>query len=129
MSKHRYLELKHFCLQYFEWEKAVNEITKFPRMDFSENISSPEFSDMTGNTAIDISYYTSRMDAVKKVCHMADEGIEKWLFLALTKDYTYPYLKSVLDIPCGRDYFYERYRRALWILSDIREKIISYNRN
>ena len=107
----------------------VNEMLKIPRMNFSENVSNPEFSDMTGNTAIDISYYTSRMDAVKKVCHMADEGIEKWLFLALTKDYTYPYLKSVLDIPCGRDYFYERYRRALWILSDIREKIISYNRN
>ena len=26
LSKHRYLELKHFCLQYPEWKKRLKEI-------------------------------------------------------------------------------------------------------
>lgn len=76
---------------------------------------------------MDISYYTTRMDIVKRACHEADPVIEKWLFEALTRDVTYPYLKSVMDIPCGRDYFYERYRKAFWVLDKIREKLFVYN--
>lgn len=117
------MELKHFALQYYEWAEEVNEMSKFPRMEFSENVSNREFSDVTGNTAIDISYYTTRMDLIKEVCKKADPDIEKYLFEALTRDVSYPYLKSVMDIPCGRDYFYDRYRKAFWLLNIYREKI------
>ena len=69
------------------------------------------------------------MDAIKEACELADPEISKFLFKAVTEDLSYPYLKTVLDIPCGRDYFYERYRKFFFILSDIREKVLFYSRN
>ena len=109
--------------------EAANEIRNFPRLDYLENVSTSNLSDPTAETAIDISYYTTRMDMVHQACHEADPQIEKWLFEALTRDVSYPYLKSVMDIPCGRDYFYERYRKAFWILDKIRENSSSYYSN
>lgn len=107
--------------------EAANEIRKFPRPNFSENVSTKNLSDPTAEIAMDISYYTTRMDMVHRACHEADPQIEKWLFEALTRDVSYPYLKSVMNIPCGRDYFYERYRKAFWVLDKIREKVCIYN--
>lgn len=34
---------------------------------------------------------------------------------------------STLEIPCGRGYFYERYRNFFWCLDRVREKIVSYS--
>lgn len=36
---------------------------------------------------------------------------------------------STLEIPCGRGYFYERYRKFFWCLDRVREKVPSYYRN
>ena len=39
ISKHRYLELKHFCLQYPEWKRALSYIEKLPPSKFVQQRS------------------------------------------------------------------------------------------
>ena len=45
ISKHRYLELKHFCLQYPEWKEEINKINWYGRAgdgrssDISDRVS------------------------------------------------------------------------------------------
>lgn len=50
--------------------------------------------------------------------------ISKWsqllfFFFPITKSYTY--LKTVLGISCGKDMYYDRYRKFFYLLSEARE--------
>lgn len=127
MSKHRYYELRHFCLQYREWEEELNEIVKIPGSNFSEIKTDPGYLDPTFDMAERIMHLTSKMNLVKDMCFKTDESIGEYLFKAVTGDLTYVQLKSVFDIPCSRDYYYERYRKFFFNLSLQREKIYYYN--
>ena len=39
IDKHRYYELKHFCLQYPLWEKQYNELSDFTKISHLKNNS------------------------------------------------------------------------------------------
>lgn len=108
ISKHRYLELKHFCLQYPEW---LNEYTKHVL---------PE-KDSTSEWALARSELKKRMEMVEKAAMRADEDLSIYIFQSVTEDKTYVNLKTFYSIPCSRDTFYDRYRKFFWELSKIRE--------
>ena len=110
-------------MQYPEWKQKVNEILKIPRMGNSEIKSNSEYLDPTGNEAIDISMLTRKMEMVEETCKLTDPIIWKYLFKAVTEDYSFTYLSTVLDIPVSRDYYYERYRKFFFLLNKIRENI------
>lgn len=80
IPKHRYYELKHFCLSK-------------PPDDFGGYL-------------------------IKKCCIEADGTIWKFIYRAVTEDISYVTLATVYDIPCGKDYYYERYRKFFWLLSN-----------
>ena len=86
ISKHRYYELKHFCLQYHEWR-----------------------DDPMGYRGM-----------VRKACVDADPAIAPYILKAVTEGYSYTYLKTVMNIPCGRSMYFDRYRKFFWLLSNIR---------
>ena len=89
IDKHRYYELKHFCLQYSEWKKSYSA-----------------FDD----TSLPLSMIKHIPTLYSYIIKGAIEG----------KSYTY--LKTKLEIPCGRDMYYKRYRKFFWILNKSREK-------
>lgn len=115
ISKHRYYELKHFCLQYYEWKKEYDRISFLPPMRRSE-IRSTDPSDPTSRLASIRATYSENMKLVKDVCHDADAEIEKWLFQAVTEGKSYETINASSRIPCGKNYFYDRYRRVFWLL-------------
>ena len=41
----------------------------------------------------------------------------------ITEERPYTYLRSKLGIPCGRDMYYEKYRKFFWLLNEERERI------
>lgn len=93
IGKHRYLELKHFCLQYSEWAEIIHG----PDDDFRA---------MAGRN----------MTLVNETIRDTDSEIGEYLFMAIVQERTYPWLKDVMDIPCGKDMFYDRYRKFFWLL-------------
>lgn len=123
IDKHRYYELKHFCLQYKEWKRLYEMCNE--SIIFASNIeclpSSNLPSDLTAKYALKKAYYGERITLIERAAKEADEFLCPYILRAVTEGYSYTYLKSVLNIPCGKDMYYDRYRRFFWLLSELRE--------
>lgn len=122
IDKHRYYELKHFCMQYNEWKKAYascNESIIFASK-FEKESTSNIPSDITAKYAIKRAYYAGRIKIVEKAAMEADEFLHPYILKAVSEGLSYTYLKAKLDIPCGRDMYYDRYRKFFWLLSEAR---------
>ena len=122
IDKHRYYELKHFCLQYDKWKKAYaacNESIIFTsKIDRTSASNVP--SDLTAKYAIKRAYYAGRIKIVEKAAMEADEFLYPFILKAVSEGLSYTHLKAKLDIPCGRDMYYDRYRKFFWLLSEAR---------
>lgn len=122
VDRHRYYELKHFCLQYPEWKKVYSDYSNlyasssaFEKMG---NHSTP--SDITARYAIKRSEYEAKIKAVENAAKEADTALHTYILKAVTEGLSYTYLKSTMGMPCGRDMYYDRYRKFFWILSNTR---------
>ena len=123
IDKHRHYELKHFCLQYPSWQKAYSELDT-PGMSLSmiENVPTSNMpGDPTAKRAIMKAQYAEKMDLIEKVAKEADRYLYDYILKAVTENLSYTYLKSKLDIPCGKDLYYDRYRKFFWLLSKARK--------
>lgn len=119
ISKHRYYELKHFCLQYPEWRDQYVSLSgnfgySLPRKD---EIRSNHIPDTTAEIAITRSLLKKNMDLVDDVIAAADGELGFYLKKAVTEGISFVNLKSRYSIPCERDMFYNRYRKFFWLLS------------
>lgn len=123
IDKHRYYELKHFCLQYNEWKKAYascNESIIFAS-NLERNSVSNIHSDLTAKYAMKKVQYGERIKLIERAAFEADEFLSSYILKAVTEGLSYTHLKARLDIPCGRDMYYDRYRRFFWLLSEMRD--------
>lgn len=123
IDKHRYYELKHFCLQYRSWKKiyeALNELgVSSPAFDITGSKGN-EPGDPTARLALAKTYYSDKIKMVERIAKEADESIGEYILRAVTEELSYTHLKSRLEIPCSRDMYYDRYRRFFWLLSKAR---------
>lgn len=123
IPKHRYYELKHFCMQYLDWKRiyaAVDELSMTSAI--CERLPSSNIpSDLTAKYAIRKAHYSSRINLIEKIAMDTDEDLYIYILKAVTEGLSYTYLKSRLDIPCGKDMYYDRYRRFFWLLSEARD--------
>lgn len=122
IDKHRHYELKHFCLQYPLWKKAYAEFndTSIP-LSMIERIPTNNIpGDPTAKRAIMKTYYAERINMIEKVAFETDNCLHTYILKAVTEGLSYTYLRARLNIPCGRDLYYDRYRRFFWLLSKTR---------
>ncbi len=121
ISKHRHLELKHFCLQYREWVKALNYLNAMdiPSIKMSE-VKNSNHSNITASLAVKRIYLENCINMVTRTAAQADSELGDYILKAVTEDRSFNYLKMKLDIPCGKDMYYDRYRRFFWLLSSTR---------
>ena len=123
IEKHRYYELKHFCLQYPVWKKAyaaLDGLSTRP-MDLEMFMVTNTLSDPTAKCAMAKEFYTERMDMIKRAAENADLRLSSYILKAVTEGWSYDILKARLDIPCCKDTYYELYRRFFWLLSKERK--------
>lgn len=121
IDKNRHYELKHFCLQYPEWKRAYNSS---PDISLSTTESIPRtnrHSDLTAKQAMRKTYYLERIKLIEKVAKEADSELHSYILKAVTEELSYTYLKTKTEIPCGRDMYYDRYRRFFWLLDKERD--------
>lgn len=123
LSKSRYYELKHFCLQYPLWKKVYLELVDYgvPVSMIKSEIKPTTISDPTAQLAIEKLYYMDRIEMVEEAAYEADKYLYKYILKAVTEGYSYVHLKSRLEIPCSRETYYDRYRKFFWILSQKRQ--------
>lgn len=116
ISKHRYYELKHHCLQYSEWMHELAKIhslslIKTPSIEKSVSINQ---HDRVSDIATIEASITMQIECINQCCKIAGGDIEEWIFKAVTQGKSY----AILNPPCSKGYFYKRYREFFWILSN-----------
>lgn len=122
ISKHRHYELKHFCLQYPSWKKTYIELDGFESKQDNLVYSRPSIpGDPTAKCVEIRTLYLERMELLKRIARESDPYLADYILKAVTEGLSYTYLKSKLSIPCGRDMYYDRYRRFFWLLSEARK--------
>lgn len=104
LPKHRILELEHFCLQYNDWEGLY--------LSIDESIHGDE------KEAVLLADLSRAMRFVEDVALDTDEVIGPYIFISVTDGVPYHTLKTVHDIPCGKEYFYKLRRKFFWLLSE-----------
>jgi hypothetical protein len=143
ISKHRYNELKNFCLQYGEWKDELKYKT--------DAVKSPQITGMpfVGGISDSTCNLASRRAELSKKC----EIIEQTMILAITTlkkgntskllydgDYkdlydhmikavteegiTYNYLFQRMNIPIGRDSFYMMRRYFFYLLDKFKSPYV-----
>ena len=123
ISKHRYYELKHFCLQYPEWKKVYSELCdeNLPLSMIDTIPISNLPSDPAIQRALLKGYYSERIKLIEKTALEADPCLYDYIIKGVTEERSYTYLNTVMEIPCGKDMYYDRYRKFFWLLSELRE--------
>lgn len=122
ISKHRHYELKHFCLQYPSWKRRYMDLDGFESKtneSVYSRVSTP--GDPTAKCVEIRTLYFERMELLKHIAYEADPYLAKYILKAVTEGLSYTYLKTKLSIPCGRDMYYDRYRKFFWLLSEARK--------
>lgn len=122
IDKHRHYELKHFCLQYPFWKKtyAAFDNPSIPLSTIERAPTSNLPGDPTAKRAMMKAQYAKKIDLVEKAAKEADRYLHEYILKAVTEELSYTYLKSKLGIPCGRDMYYDRYRKFFWLLNELR---------
>lgn len=104
ISRNRYYELKYFCYQYHEWEKAKSNLKIFPGGNFREKIADP-----TGDVAVKLAELNYKIELVDRCIQEVAPEIYIWLKECVTSGKSYNVLVPY-GVPCGKEYFYQRYR-------------------
>lgn len=120
IDKHRHYELKHFCLQYPMWKKACSELDGYCKSQEDVSVRTNIPGDPTAKCVELKSGYLERMDLVRRTAYEADPVLAEYIFKAVTEGLSYTYLSTVMKIPCGKDMYYDRYRKFFWLLSKSR---------
>lgn len=123
ISKRRFCELYNFCLQYNEWMDELKyktdtvgglEITDMPRGYGN--------SDPTQALAVRRAELQRKCNLIRQTATEADSEIFPYILKAVTNEgISYNYLREFMDIPCGKDLYYDRRRKFFWLLSNKKE--------
>lgn len=122
IPKNRFLELKYFCLQYPDWKREAADLMILAGTSIIQNgiHMSPEFSDKTGNTAVKLLILNRKISLVYKTATETDPAIGRYVLKAVTEGLSFVTLKTVYEIPCERDMYYDRYRKFFYTLSGLK---------
>lgn len=120
ISKHRYYELKHFCLQYKEWKEELRYLDGMPVGANDIFVTSSDIPDPTWRTAELREYYSSRIEMVERAATETDPYLGDYILLGVTEDLSYEKVRARYTIPCCKDIYYGLYRRFFKKLSSIR---------
>lgn len=97
LTKNEYLNAYYYALLYNTWKDRCN----------------------TGSLdKAEIEKIKKKMELIEQTAIEADGDIYQYILKAVTNvGITYHYLKTVMDIPCGKDMYYDRRRKFYWLLA------------
>lgn len=126
ISKHRYYELRHFCLQYGEWKSGVKELDGYSPMssEMMERINVGQTGDPTARTAQIRALLSYKIRTVESAAYEACNHQFWYTFLvqAVTESVSYDILEARFGImPVSRNEWYDVYRKFFWTLDKMRE--------
>lgn len=123
ISKHRFYELSHHCMQYNEWkdEYRTLENQSVKGVDYDGMPHGTDISNPTESIGMRMAELKSKMETIEKTAEEADPILAKYILKAVTnEDVTFNYLKQFMDMPCEKDMYYDRRRKFYWLMNQRR---------
>jgi len=117
LSKHRYLELTHYCQQYKEWKNLYQKLAPRITIDSSEAHDGQKNIRAQEDISLIRAELKQNMDLIERVAADTDGYLGRYLFIAVTEGLSFPQLKMKYSIACGKNMYYDRYRKFFWRLS------------
>lgn len=123
IEKHRYYELKHFCLQYPIWKKAYNSLNGLSRKTDNSNIfrHSNNVSNPTERIGVAMANYSKKMNMITETAEKVDKIMAPYLVRGVTQGESYDAMRTRIGVPCCRDTYYELYRQFFYELNRVRD--------
>jgi hypothetical protein len=109
-------------LQYPLWKKAYSELDDITiSLAVVDGVRSSNLpGDPTAKRVMLKTYYMDRIELIESIAMRTDKYLHKYILKAVTEGLSYTQLKMMMDIPCGKDMYYDRYRKFFWLLSQER---------
>lgn len=117
IPKHRYYELKHYCLQYPEWKKMYAGLGLETGAAKLDAMRGSDLSDPTARFGQMRADLWNAMEMISKTAAEASPDLSSFLLKAVTEEISFTQLQTLYGIPCGKDLYYEAYRKFFWLLS------------
>lgn len=121
ISKHRYYELKHFCLQYIEWKATYAELDGMEGGDMIRDSKSTNIGNPVERVMDRRLYLSDRINLIETAALEAGSELNTYVLKAVTEGLSYDILKARFNIPCCRNVYYDIYRRFFWLLDKARK--------
>lgn len=124
ISKNRFFELYYWCLQYGEWKNELKYLTNTVGViEITDITTNSNSSDSTQKLSMRRGGLEQNCQLIEQTAIEADSDIYQYIIKAVTEEeVTYQYLKLIMEIPCGKDMYYDRRRKFYWLL-DKRKKM------
>lgn len=124
IEKERYYELKHFCRQWPSWARILHDYEiHYPQFNADGMPRDAYHKAEVNPTAEEVERrdYADRCSRMLNECaYKSDEDIGYYILLGVTEGLSYDILQVKHNIPCGREYYYNRYRKFFWLLDKMR---------
>ena len=125
ITKHAFYEAYHFAMRYNEFMDILRYNTDtVGGFTYGEKVkSSRDVSSQTEKLAIKRANAERNCRMIEETAKEADKEINSYILKAVTEEgITYRYLRSVMNIPCGKNLFYEKRRKFYYLLSKKMDK-------
>ena len=96
-------------------------VTEIGASSLSATKSGRNLSDLTARCAMRRIYYSDKIKMVERAARESDPDLYIYILKGVTEGLSYTYLKTKLNMPCGRDTYYDRYRKFFWLLNKSRD--------
>lgn len=120
LSKHEFYVVYHYALQYSKWKEeyeALADTLIGLRYDIEKVQTTGEY-DPTAAAGERREELSKKMELIEKTAIEADPDIYQYIIKAVTDEHiTFNYLKTVMNIPCERDMYYDRRRKFYYLLN------------
>ena len=120
IPRHRYFELKHFVQQYPEWEMKINSIDSMIKSNLDKDGKLNDIPDPVGKAVELRTEYNHYMDICCVSAMNTHPILGMYILNAVMHNVSYDKIKARLEIPCGREMYYELYRKFFWLLDQVR---------
>lgn len=120
LEKHRYYELKHFCMQCPTWRKELSYLTAWGDQEHVVR-DDLDLVRPTEDIAEKRAFYTNRIAMVNKAAAETDLVLGSYILEGIITGKSYDALNAKHRIPACKDVYYELYRKFFYILSEIRQ--------
>ena len=119
ISKHRFYEISHHCMQYNEWKDEYRTLSaqgvkavQYDGMPHGTTVGQP-----TETIGLRLAELRNKIESVERAAEETDPFFAKFILKAVTNEgITYNYLREIMDMPCDKNKYTKIRRKFYWIM-------------